>query len=160
MAQRLRDGLMYGMAVLAILLGLALIQISETEAASVDIQIVQPPGFRSWGFSPNTVQVTVGDTVTWTNTGSAGHTVTAGQGAFNSGNVAPGGRFTFTATTPGVVAYHCNFHPGMQGSLVILAAPVPEPAPVPAEPQPMEPEPLAEPAPIDMGEPSEDTEPQ
>jgi plastocyanin len=62
-----------------------------------------------------------GATVTITNMDSAAHTVTADDGAaFNTEVKGGGGTATFVAPTkPGTYAYHCTFHPGMHGTLIV-----------------------------------------
>ena len=71
-------------------------------------------------FSPGTLKVRVGDTVTFTNDGAIDHTVTATSGAkFDSGSLAPGAAFKFTAEKAGTVSYVCTFHPGMQGTIEV-----------------------------------------
>jgi plastocyanin len=71
-------------------------------------------------FSPGTLEVRVGDTVTFTNDGGVDHTVTATSGAkFDSGSLAPGATFKFTAEKAGTVSYVCTFHPGMQGTIEV-----------------------------------------
>jgi plastocyanin len=71
-------------------------------------------------FSPGTLKVHVGDTVTFTNDGGVDHTVTATSGAkFDSGSLAPGAAFKFTAEKAGTVSYVCTFHPGMQGTIEV-----------------------------------------
>jgi len=71
-------------------------------------------------FSPGTLKVHVGDTVTFTNDGGVDHTVTATSGAkFDSGSLAPGATFKFTAEKAGTVSYVCTFHPGMQGTIEV-----------------------------------------
>ena len=71
-------------------------------------------------FKPGTIKVKVGDTITWTNDGGVAHTVTATDGAdFDSGTLAPGKSFTFTADKAGTVAYVCTIHPGMQGTIEV-----------------------------------------
>ena len=62
----------------------------------------------------------MGDTVTFTNDGGIDHTVTATSGAkFDSGSLAPGATFQFTAEKAGTVSYVCTFHPGMQGTIEV-----------------------------------------
>jgi plastocyanin len=73
----------------------------------------------NFAFGPDTIQVAAGTTVTWTNNDTAAHTVTADDGSFDSGNLAPGDTFTYTFTTAGTVAYHCNYHPNMTASVVV-----------------------------------------
>ena len=69
--------------------------------------------------SPVTVVIGVNNTVTWVNDDSAPHTVTANDGSFGSGNIAPTGTFTFTFTTPGTYEYHCLYHPWMVGTVIV-----------------------------------------
>jgi plastocyanin len=63
--------------------------------------------------------VSPGAEVTVDNEDSAAHTVTADEGnAFD--DAADAGVSTFTAPTkPGSYPFHCNFHPGMHGTLVV-----------------------------------------
>jgi plastocyanin len=71
-------------------------------------------------FDPGTIKVKVGDTVEWTNDGGIAHTVTATAGAdFDSGSLAPGDTFSFTADKAGTISYVCTFHPGMQGTIEV-----------------------------------------
>lgn len=67
------------------------------------------------------ITVAPGATVMVTNMDSARHTVTADEGsAFDVDVQGSGGTGTFTAPTkPGTYAYHCTFHPGMQGTLTV-----------------------------------------
>jgi plastocyanin len=67
------------------------------------------------------ITVSPGATVTVTNQDSARHTVTADEGsAFDVDVQGSGGTGTFTAPSrPGTYAYHCRFHPGMQGTLTV-----------------------------------------
>lgn len=78
-------------------------------------------------FTPKTVTINAGDTVTWINEGSMAHTATADNGQFTSGSIAPGQQFTASFTQAGTYAYHCQFHGnsgggGMAGSVVVNAA--------------------------------------
>jgi plastocyanin len=64
--------------------------------------------------------VTPGASVTVTNMDTAAHTVTADEGTLFDAEVKGGGTATFTAPTkPGSYAYHCTYHPGMHGTLVV-----------------------------------------
>jgi plastocyanin len=68
-------------------------------------------------FSPATIEVAVGDTVTFENEGQVAHTVTGDD--FDSGSLAPGDTFTFTASEAGTFSYVCTFHAGMQGKIAV-----------------------------------------
>jgi plastocyanin len=72
-------------------------------------------------FSPASLTVTKGATVTWTNNDAIDHTVTANDGSFDSGHIAPGGKYSKSFSTAGTVAYHCAIHAGMTGSIVVKA---------------------------------------
>ena len=59
--------------------------------------------------SPYTVTVNAGDTVVWSNDSSTDQsTVTADDGAFQSGLIAPGGQFAATFNTSGTYNYYDN----------------------------------------------------
>ncbi len=73
---------------------------------------------RNFAFSPGTITVAPGATVTVRNEDQATHTVTATGKAFDTGNVPGGGTATFKAPTrPGRYAYICQIHQYMTGSL-------------------------------------------
>ena len=67
-------------------------------------------------FSPRTITVKVGTTVTWTNRDSGTHTV-SGYG-FVSGPIAPGKSYSHTFSSPGTYEYICTIHPNMVGIVV------------------------------------------
>jgi Cu+-exporting ATPase len=75
-------------------------------------------------FHPASLTVKAGTTVTFVNDDQHAHTVTSGRrgapdGAFDSGLLQPGQRFTQTFSTPGVYPYFCTLHPGMDGTIVV-----------------------------------------
>lgn len=90
---------------------------TPTSAGSVQ-QTVSISGFS---FQPSSMNVKVGDTVTWTNQDPTTHTVTADDGSFDSGNIASatGGTYSHTFTTVGTFSYHCAIHPSMKGTVVV-----------------------------------------
>jgi LPXTG-motif cell wall-anchored protein len=75
-----------------------------------------------FSFSPSTITVHVGDTVTWTNTGKQPHTATANNGSFNTGILQHGQSGSHTFTTAGTFTYFCAVHPYMKGTVVVLAS--------------------------------------
>jgi plastocyanin len=70
-------------------------------------------------FSPSAYTVKAGTTVTWTNNDGVPHTVTADDNSFDSGSLAAGEKWTYTFSTAGTYAYHCNFHSGMNAKVVV-----------------------------------------
>ena len=93
--------------------------------ANVSVSIAPGSGTDTTGkgFTPDTITVVLGvnNTVVWTNDDTAPHTVTANNGAFTSGNLAPGQTFSFTFTTPGTYTYHCTYHPWMVATVIVKA---------------------------------------
>lgn len=89
---------------------------SAQAGASVKVQ--------NYAFTPASITVVIGinNTVTWTNMDSVTHTVTANDGSFNSGDLAPGQTFTHTFTAPGSFGYHCSIHTFMKGTVVVEAS--------------------------------------
>jgi plastocyanin len=75
-----------------------------------------------FSFSPKSVTVTVGDTVTWTNSDAQSHTATADDGSWDTDNIANGTSKSITFSTAGTFAYHCSIHPAMTGTVVVEAA--------------------------------------
>jgi len=66
-------------------------------------------------FSPASVDVQVGDTVTWTNNDDRDHTV-VGSG-FKSGNLRPGASYSFQFTKAGRFSYGSSIYPRMKGTI-------------------------------------------
>ncbi|MDD1684973.1 MAG: cupredoxin domain-containing protein [Methanoregula sp.] len=76
----------------------------------------------NFAFSPATLTVKAGTTVTWTNEDSAPHTVVSDANApvpFTSPSLATGSSFPFTFTQAGTYSYHCSIHPSMKGTVVV-----------------------------------------
>ena len=101
---------------------------------------------QAWGFQPTSINVNVGDTVTWVNMGLNPHSATAVNGAFDTDVFDPGTSQSVTFNTPGTFGYICKPHPWMAGTIVVAgaaaAAPAPA-APAPAAPAPAAPAPAA-----------------
>ena len=73
----------------------------------------------NFAFVPANLSVKTGDTVTWTNMDDVSHTVTADNGAFDSGALGHGASFQLTAGLPGTYTYFCQIHPFMKGTLTV-----------------------------------------
>lgn len=72
-----------------------------------------------FSFTPATLTVPAGTTVTWTNGGERTHTVTADDGSFDSGAIASGSTFQHAFATPGTYGYHCAIHGSMKATIVV-----------------------------------------
>jgi plastocyanin len=100
------------------LLGLAAVLLPVTPASAA----VTDAAIANFSFSPDPVTIAVGDSVKWTNTDNAGHTVTADNGSFGSATLSPQGTFTQRFNQPGTIAYHCELHESMRGTVQVQGA--------------------------------------
>jgi plastocyanin len=95
---------------------------AQATTGSAAINIVEPP-FKppaTWKYEPAALTVKLGTEVTWTNTGAVVHTVTAAdRKAFDSRNIGPKARFSWTFQSAGTFAYFCTYHPWMKGTIVV-----------------------------------------
>jgi plastocyanin len=87
---------------------------AKPAASTTDVKMIDN------AFEAKDITVNVGDTVAWENAGQIAHTATATAGAdFDSGSVAPGETYEWTAKKAGTVSYVCTFHPGMEGTITV-----------------------------------------
>jgi plastocyanin len=73
-------------------------------------------------FTPPQITVAKGGSVTWTNNDTTTHTVVddlSNVGGPASGDIAPGGTYSFTFSKTGSFQYHCSIHPSMRGTIVV-----------------------------------------
>src|SRR5262245_8751235 len=83
-----------------------------------------PPGARvgfkidNFSFSPATLTVPVGTSVTWTNRDDIPHTVVSDDKSIKSKTLDTDEKFTFTFSKPGTYSYFCSLHPKMKGAVV------------------------------------------
>jgi plastocyanin len=87
---------------------------SKTPAATNGPTVI----LKNLSFQPDTLQVKVGDTVTWKWGESVAHNVTFPS--FHSKTMTSG-TYTHTFTAAGTFDYKCTIHPTMNGKLVVAA---------------------------------------
>ena len=97
---------------------------TSTPAGNAQTVMIITDSSGSFAFSPATLTIKAGTTVTWKNTTGASHTVTSDDGkTFDSGTSNPitaqTGTFSFTFTTAGTFAYHCAIHPFMKATIIV-----------------------------------------
>jgi plastocyanin len=86
---------------------------TSTSEASISI--------KNFSFSPDPLNVKVGETITITNNDSTDHTFTDDGGVFDTGHIAPAASKTVTIAKAGTYSYHCNIHPSMKGVIEVSA---------------------------------------
>ncbi|KTC84972.1 cupredoxin domain-containing protein [Legionella brunensis] len=74
-------------------------------------------------FSPKTLTIIAGQKVIWVNKGEDEHTVKSKSAGFFSGDIDPGGSFSYTFIKPGRYKYICTHHTlfgfGMRGEIIV-----------------------------------------
>jgi plastocyanin len=91
----------------------------EQQSATANLAGAVAVPIVDFTYEPAELQVAVGTTVVWTNDDTAPHTVTALDGAFNSGNMNLSETWSYTFTSPGDVPYVCLYHPLMTGTVKV-----------------------------------------
>ncbi len=94
---------------------------SSKSASSSDKLASDTIVIQNFSFSPSTLTVKGGSTVTVVNKDIPAHTVTSdAAGAFDTGLIAQDATGSFTApTNPGSYGFFCQPHPSMRGILVV-----------------------------------------
>lgn len=72
---------------------------------------------KNGNFVPNSITIEVGDTIVWKNYDNTQHKISGGQ--FSSGILEPGQTYSYTFEQTGVYEYSCEFHPGMEGTIIV-----------------------------------------
>jgi len=85
--------------------------VAKAPAATTTVKISQS------SFQPQVIDAHVGDTITFVNQDEIAHTATAQDGTFDSKTLNQGQSFSFTPAKAGKIAYVCQFHPGMTGTI-------------------------------------------
>lgn len=96
-------------ALVSVAIIVSLLVCQSAYAATIGISV------SSSGFVGRVIDINPGDTVTWTNTGTGSHTVTADNGSFDSGTISPGSRFSQIFSQPGNYPYYSRFGGGPNG---------------------------------------------
>jgi plastocyanin len=94
-----------------------------TPAASAASSKTAAVSIKGFAFSPTTVTVDKGTTVTFTNNDSTTHTITSGANRTKDGKfdqqLSGGNETTITFDTSGTVDYFCNIHSSMVAKVVV-----------------------------------------
>jgi plastocyanin len=117
------------LAGLLLLLSAGIAFAAPAEAAAYNVVIKQ------YAYSPASLTIDQGDTVTWTNQDSVQHDVmvTAGAAMVHSPMLSQGQSWSHTFTTAGSYSYICSVHPDMKASVTVRPAPTHTAAAVPTK---------------------------
>jgi LPXTG-motif cell wall-anchored protein len=75
-----------------------------------------------FNFTPGTITINQGDTVTWSNNGPTPHSAKANDGSFDTGILKKGQSGSHTFNEAGTFSYFCQPHPFMKATVVVKAA--------------------------------------
>ena len=92
---------------------------SQVEVNGMENQNEKMISINDFTFTPSSLVVKEGTTVTWTNKDDAIHSVLADDGSFNSGSLEKGESGSVTFTQSGTYTYHCSQHPNMTGTITV-----------------------------------------
>ncbi len=92
---------------------------TNSPAGSTQTSAKNAVQIANYSFSPASLTVKVGDSVTWTNGDSLGHSATADDGSFDTGVLSSGQSGSTTFSKAGTYTYHCSVHPSMKGTIVV-----------------------------------------
>jgi plastocyanin len=85
----------------------------QPSGASADVKI------DNVSFGPQTLTVSLGTTVVWTNRDDIPHRVVSTNGVFKSKVRDTDEKFSYTFTKTGTYPYFCSVHPKMTGKVVV-----------------------------------------
>jgi plastocyanin len=88
---------------------------STTPAAAIPNSIE----ITDTSFQPNPMTIQVGTTVTWVNRDSKDQEVVSSNGAFDSGNIAPGGQYQYTFSQAGTFDYSSKTTSAITGKVIV-----------------------------------------
>ena len=74
---------------------------------------------KDFMFSPTSLTVKAGSTVTWTNEDDEPHTVVSDEKLFRSGSLDTNDSFKFKFDKTGTYHFTCSIHPRMLGTIVV-----------------------------------------
>ncbi len=88
---------------------------------TVPTEVVSGPHVTidNFTFSPKTLTVTVGMTVTWINQDDTPHRVASVDNVFASDALDTGDQYSYRFTTPGIYRYYCSIHPKMTATIIV-----------------------------------------
>lgn len=89
----------------------------DRSSANVILIVSGASAIGDKAFSPNPMNVRVGDIVTWKNTDIETHTVTSAE--FDSGLLDPAQSFEYKFQDVGHHHYSCMIHPSMNGEVIV-----------------------------------------
>lgn len=93
---------------------------SEASTTTSPVSLYAKVEITGFAFNPQEIRIGKGGMVTWTNMDSVTHTVTSDSGdELSSDGLSRGSAYSHTFKTAGTYTYHCSFHTGMKGTIIV-----------------------------------------
>ncbi len=93
---------------------LAIASVTTAQAATTHAVAI-----KGFAFSPDSLTIKAGDSVTFTNEDGAPHTATAKDKSWDTGRLSRGKSKTITFAKAGNFDYFCRVHPNMTAKLIV-----------------------------------------
>lgn len=88
-------------------------------AVAADAMPANSVVMKNFDFSPMSLTIKAGGSVTWKNLDGEPHTVTSVDGLFRSGALDQNDSYTFKFDKPGTYKYLCSIHPRMMAAIIV-----------------------------------------
>ena len=98
----------------ASLTAIALQRVTDASATATTVEI------KEYQYTPSTVTIHAGETVTWINHDNVPHVVSSAGNQFKKSTVLKTGQtFSHTFMATGTYSYFCSIHPRMTGKIIV-----------------------------------------
>ncbi len=104
---------------IVVLFALAIVAAAPAQALAANVTITKA------GFSPSTVTINQGESVTWTNSDTANHQIVSGKAGLASPVLASGQSYSFTFNSPGNFPYKDALDKKLGGTVTVQNVPTP-----------------------------------
>jgi plastocyanin len=91
----------------------------KAQSAAADNQSATEVKIDNFSFTPQTLEIAAGTTVTWTNHDDVPHNVLSTDKVFKSKTMDTDEKFSYTFTKAGTYKYYCSIHPRMTATVVV-----------------------------------------
>jgi plastocyanin len=106
---------LFGVLAVSVLLA----TLSASGVVAADAPQANSVVMKNFDFSPMSLTIKAGSSVTWKNLDGEPHTVTSVDGLFRSGALDQNDTFTFKFDKPGTYKYLCSIHPRMMAAIIV-----------------------------------------
>jgi plastocyanin len=100
-------------------LGVAMLMAASADFSVVQAQETNAVVLKNFMFSPMSLTIKAGSTVTWKNLDGEPHTVVNDSGLFRSSALDQNDTYKYTFDKPGIYKIFCGIHPNMKETITV-----------------------------------------